>query len=584
MKSTKYSNFCLDIFGNIVSKYKKGWFAGREIVLEKANISIVFEEFYALAIMNMLIGFCLGLIIAILLFLLLLPSFIILIILPIAVPVCIGVVYLYIPSSRAKQRSESIDRCLPYALNFMSTMAVAGIAPIEIFRVLAEVEVYGEIQNEAIRIVKEIDVMGMDTITALEHDIDISPSKKFKSFLQGVIGTIQSGSDLQVYLSDVTEKYMEDDLIIRKKSLDLLEGISDIFIVAVIAFPIFLVVMLSTMSFMSSSGSFSPIILYLFSFMALPMAYIGFYELIKLVNVEEISKVKKKEKISFIQYYKKNKGYIKVFMFSICSILTIYLLIWMMLNYGLFDFNAFYFFDIIFITLLFLIGPIGFYIFLQDKKMHEIKERLPDFFVKIGNSVSSGSTVIEAIRVASKDNFGRLTKEILVMKSQLSWNISTRDVFINFIERMESTHIKRMFVAVNKALESGGNISRVFKAAAKEIDQVNRIEDQRKANMSGVTMSILMSFFSFLAIIIIINNTIFTAFFNQQDQMISAAGLSFSIVDEMYLKYALFSFVIVQSMGSGILGGFMRDGKLSSGVRFSFVLGLISLFVFKTII
>jgi flagellar protein FlaJ len=342
--------------------------------------------------------------------------------------------------------------------------------------------------------------------------------------------------------------------------------------------------MLSTMSFMNSSGAFSPIILYVFSFIALPMAYIGFYELIKTVNFEETSKIKKKEKISIKQSFEKNKGYIKVLLVSICSIVIVYVVIWMMMEYGYIDFHLFYFFDIIFITILLLIGPIGFYKYFQDQKLHEIKEKLPNFFVKIGNSISSGTTVIDAIRVASKDNFGRLSNEIRIMKSQLSWNISTKDVFINFVERMESTHIKRMFVAINKALDSGGDISRVFKAAAKEIDQVNRLEEQRKANMSSVTMSILMSFFSFLAIIVIINNTIFTSFFNQQDQMSSAAGLSFSIIDETYLKYALFSFVIVQSIGSGILGGFMKDGTIFSGVRFSFVLGLLSLIVFKLII
>jgi hypothetical protein len=37
----------------------------------------------------------------------------------------------------------------------------------------------------------------------------------------------------------------------------------------------------------------------------------------------------------------------------------------------------------------------------------------------------------------------------------------------------------------------------------------------------------------------------------------------------------------VQSIGAGVMGGFMMDGKVSSGVRYSFVLGLISLFVFK---
>jgi hypothetical protein len=43
----------------------------------------------------------------------------------------------------------------------------------------------------------------------------------------------------------------------------------------------------------------------------------------------------------------------------------------------------------------------------------------------------------------------------------------------------------------------------------------------------------------------------------------------------------LYSFAFVQSIGAGLLAGFMMDGKLASGVRFSVVLGFISILMFK---
>jgi uncharacterized membrane protein YeaQ/YmgE (transglycosylase-associated protein family) len=43
----------------------------------------------------------------------------------------------------------------------------------------------------------------------------------------------------------------------------------------------------------------------------------------------------------------------------------------------------------------------------------------------------------------------------------------------------------------------------------------------------------------------------------------------------------LYSFVFVQSIGAGILSGFMMDGKLSSGIRYSCILGIISFIIFK---
>ena len=52
-------------------------------------------------------------------------------------------------------------------------------------------------------------------------------------------------------------------------------------------------------------------------------------------------------------------------------------------------------------------------------------------------------------------------------------------------------------------------------------------------------------------------------------------------VDQGMLKDTFFVFVLVQSIGGGLLGGFMMDGKLSSGVRFGFILVLVSFFIFK---
>ncbi len=52
-------------------------------------------------------------------------------------------------------------------------------------------------------------------------------------------------------------------------------------------------------------------------------------------------------------------------------------------------------------------------------------------------------------------------------------------------------------------------------------------------------------------------------------------------IDHVLLKNMFFSFIMVQSIGGGLLGGFMTDGNLSSGVRYGFILVLVSFFIFK---
>ena len=239
--------------------------------------------------------------------------------------------------------------------------------------------------------------------------------------------------------------------------------------------------------------------------------------------------------------------------------------------------------DFLVLGILSLLGPLGFYNHLISKKKREIENQLPDFLREISSSTASGMTVFDAITSASKGGHGKLTSELQKMASQLTWGISVNDVLDNFAKRMKSDIVKRMVITIKKALEIGGNTSTVFNAAALEIDQAKRVEEQRKIEMSLYSIVIFISFFVFLAVILIIDKTIFAAIFDLQAQMAgqTLGNMMIASIDHDLLKYMFFSFVLVQSIGGGLLGGFMMDGKLSSGVRYGFILILISFVVFK---
>jgi flagellar protein FlaJ len=585
MKSTKYSKFCASIFGKIISTFTKDQNAEKKLQLIKANILMEYNEYYATALMNVLIGVIASSIVAVIIHATFASSYTTLMALftPLIVALCIGATYLYLPTYLIKKRAADIDLFLPYAINFISSMAVAGISPAEIFKMLSMVNVYGELQREAKKIAKDITVMGTDNISALKHAIDISPSKKFKSFLQGIIGTVQSGSDLHIYLTNITDKYMEQDLVARKKDLDILAVIAEILVISVIAFPIFLVVILTVMGFFGGSMETSLNILFLFSFLILPLVYALFYLLIKSTSMEKINKIQSDKNISISQYYKINKTSFVILLLSAVIVIVIGGVIGVLGSIGYLQVTEYVLLDFSFISVLILIGPIGLYKSIEIKRKKEIQERLPEFLVEIGNSLSTGMTVFEAIKVAEKGHYGKLNPEIKKMKAQLSWNTAMKDVFFDFATRMKSAIIQRIVIAIEKGLTMGGNTPKIFKAAAGEVDQVNQIENQRKTNMSIYAMVILLCFFIFLAIILILNETIFTSFLKlQSGQMERLKGvINLSVVNPMMLQYSLLSFVFVQSIGAGVLAGFMMDGKLSSGIRYSCILGIISLFIFK---
>jgi len=277
VKSTKYTRFCRRLFAKTFEKMDISK-TSKNRILEKADIAMVYQEYYSMILMNIIIGFISSFLSTVILYIIIpnnITAFLILLVSSI-VPIAIGLYFIGLPSTKAKARGKKIDKHMPYAANFINTMSVAGISPAEIFQALSEIDLYGEIQKEAQKITTEINMMGLDTITALNNAIKISPSEKFKEFIQGILSVIQSGSELGPYFERCVDRYMRNDLIDRKRNLESLAIMAESFVVTVIAFPLFLVIIISVMG-LTSEGGIDFTFMYIIAFMVLPLAYLGFY-------------------------------------------------------------------------------------------------------------------------------------------------------------------------------------------------------------------------------------------------------------------------------------------------------------------
>jgi len=587
MKMKTYGSFCIAFASHLPLKKRKKNNETKNNLLEQAHIPLEYNDYYDIQVISTLIIALLTTLIFSLIFLLI-PSLFPFIIYPICtilIVVSTWNVFLYYPLMTINSRKRNIDRFLPFAVNYINTMAKTNISPLEIFYSLSTSSSYGLIKDEAQVIVKEIQLMGIDNIAALKNAIERSPSKKFKGFLQGFIGTIQAGSSLQGFLSNMAEFYMNEDMRDREKNLESLSLIAELFVTAVIAFPIFLVIIVIVFSFTGSSAGSPFGIIYLLSFIVLPLSYFGFYYLIK-TTLNDDYKIDPKEKgiLHKKSFYKKHKSILAIIGISITFITIFITSMYFAFTYEIIEYHNYYLHDIIFISLLMFIGPYSIFCYKQSKKGKEIQERFPDFLIDMGNSLSSGMTVYDSIDIASKGNYGKLTKEIKKMKIDLSWHIPIKNIFSSLAIRLKNNFIDRIILTINKGLYMGGGDASIFKALSNEIKQINQIDEQRNTHMSMYLMIIIMCFGVFLFIMIILNNTLFSYFFEfQETQAGSLDGFIVSI-DKTRLHYSLYSFTFVQAIGAGLLGGFMKDGAIAPGLRYSFALGLISMFIFQVLL
>lgn len=190
------------------------------------------------------------------------------------------------PDLRARGRARDIDVRLPYALNYVSTMAAAGASPDAILRGLSGQDIYGEVAQEAAWLVRDMDLLGADLLTALGKGIDRSPSAKWQDLLQGVVTVLTGGGDLKAYFASKADQFLYENRQDQKKFLDSLGVLAESFVVVVAAAPLFLLVILSVMGMLGGSADHALRIGYMMILLLLPAAQAGFAYTIHVMTPE----------------------------------------------------------------------------------------------------------------------------------------------------------------------------------------------------------------------------------------------------------------------------------------------------------
>ncbi len=173
------------------------------------------------------------------------------------------------PVVMSGERKRKIDGNLPYAISWMASLASVGIIPFEIFKKLAETEeYYGEVSKEARRLVRDVEILGMDFMSALRHLATVTPSEHLRTFLQGAITSALSGGEIGSYFIAKAEEYMEENRRQFNDYINTLGMLSEIYIIAIIAGPLFIIVMFAAMMMLSGA---SPMLLKIIVYAAIPL-------------------------------------------------------------------------------------------------------------------------------------------------------------------------------------------------------------------------------------------------------------------------------------------------------------------------
>jgi len=158
-----------------------------------------------------------------------------------------------IPAFRVKNRAAKLSEEIPHFIGYMSTLATCGLTLEGIFKAIAKEETDEDIVKDARFVVRNIEILGMDLISAIKDLIQRTPVGPYSELLDGAIITVLTGGDLKEYFNATAKVQLEEKKMLLQKTTESLGSVAEIYTILLIVFPLLAVIMLSIMGIMSPS-------------------------------------------------------------------------------------------------------------------------------------------------------------------------------------------------------------------------------------------------------------------------------------------------------------------------------------------
>lgn len=235
-------------------------------------------------------------------------------------------------------------------------------------------------------------------------------------------------------------------------------------------------------------------------------------------------------------------------------------------------------------------GPYGFYQAYRLRRIRNLEERFPDFLRDLASNHQAGLTLSSSIVIASKGDYGMLTPDVTKMADQISWNVSFDEALERFAERVRTPLVERSVNLIREANRTGGNVTDVLRAAARDARELKNLESERRTSMMLYTVVIYVTFFVFLAVIAILFGTFIpeiTSAIESVGELQSGRavpGVAFNPLSVADYRTFYFVAALVQAVGNGLIAGLVETGEETAGLRHVFIMVAITVITFVVLL
>ena len=479
-------------------------------------------------------------------------------------PFYVMIVFLMLPMSKASDRAANLEREMPFAAAYISVMASGGIAPYTSFKRLAEVELMPAMRGEALEIIKDVEIFGIDPLTAIEHAAKKNPLDIFKDFLAGYASTVIIGGDIGHFLERKAEDIFKARAMRVKAAAERLGMLLETFIIIMVLMSLCFYILFSVESIYSVGiTSFSGIILYTYLFT--PM--------LSLMFIYLAHSMQPKTPVVETRPYK---------VFGICSIFGIIVLMLLTNFLGFIEVPFFSSLQTVIdlpvaiaITLFIATAPAAVVHNRVSKKKVSMEAGINSFLRDLTEVRKTGLSPEKCIESLSHRDYGEFTKELRKISSEISWGVPVRKVIMDFVKRTRSWMTQVVMFLLVETIDVGGGTIAMIESLARFNNLTQEVEKEKKMS---VRPYIMMPYFA--AILLVATTTMMISFTTGTLGVSAATGQAKDLgpMIATFTTSAIFHSYLI-----GLVAGKISEESISAGFKHAAILVLIAALAAKLV-
>lgn len=546
------------LFGRAAPSFLKNVFEFKNY-LQRAKIKIYPETYVSLMFLTAVLTIPMS--IASIIILILCGFLPIIFLIPMPAYVMIG--FLLVPMSRAGERASKLEREMPFAAAYISVMASGGIAPYTSFKRLAEVELLPGMKSEAREIIKDVEIFGIDPLSAIELAAKENPLDIFKDFLAGYASTVIIGGDIGHFLERKAEDIFKTRALRVKAAAERLGMLLETFIIVMVMMSLCFYILFSVEAIYSTGISMGSGLL-LYTYLFTPMLSILFIYL--------AHSMQPKTPLVETRPYK---------VFGVCSIIGIVLLLLLTGFLG--------YLEIPFLTPLQSIVDLPLAIALAlfvatapaaivnsklSAKRLSTEHGINSFLRDLTEVRKTGLSPEKCIEGLSRREYGEFSKELRKISSEISWGIPVKKVIMDFVKRTRSWMTQIVMFLLVETIDVGGGTIAMIESLARFNNLTEEVEKEKKMT---VRPYIMMPYFA--AILLVATTIMMLSFTTGTLGVTPDAGKK----DMGPMKIVFITSCIFHSYLIGIVAGKISEESVSAGFKHAAVLAIIAVLAAKLV-